>query len=247
MKLGVVLALSLSVASLAAQAIGSVPAGPVPAGPVLSDPVSSDPAPSDPVRPGQMFRVDFSNPGLTPSHWTLVLHPDGSAHFHSDPGHLSAAQLHTIEPGTIDRDVQLSPDFAARAFETVHRRKLFAEECDSHLKVAFQGWKKFTYTGPDGEGSCAFNYSKSKDIEALGESMVAVASTIVEGARLELLLQHDPLGLDKEMEYLLEGSADGRLQQICSIQAILTRLIDDPDVMERVRKRARLLLAEATK
>ena len=30
------------------------------------------------------FQVDFSNPGLSPSHWTLTLHPDGSGHFHSD-------------------------------------------------------------------------------------------------------------------------------------------------------------------
>jgi hypothetical protein len=194
-----------------------------------------------------MLRVDFSNPSLTPAQWTLVLYSDGSAHFHSEPGHLTAAQLHIIEPGAVDRDLQLTADFATRAFETVHRHKLLSEGCDSHLKVAFQGWKKFTYSGPDGEGFCEFNYSKSKDIEALGDSMVAVASTVVEGARLELLLQHDPLGLDKEMEYLQEGAADGRLQQICSIQAILTRLVDDPDVMERVRKRARLLLAGATK
>ena len=27
------------------------------------------------------FQVDFSNPGLSPPQWTLVLHPDGSGHF----------------------------------------------------------------------------------------------------------------------------------------------------------------------
>ncbi len=91
-----------------------------------------------------------------------------------------------------------------------------------------------SYSGPDGDGSCEFNYSKNKDIQSLGESLVAVASTIIEGARLELLLQHDPLGLDKEMGFLKEASADGRLQQMCAIQGILTKLKDDPAVMERV-------------
>jgi hypothetical protein len=196
---------------------------------------------------GSVLRVDFSNPALVPAKWTLEMHPDGTGHFHSEPGANAAAKVRGIEPGAVDRDIQLSPEFAARTFEEARHHRLFNEECESHLKVAFQGWKKLTYTGPEGTGSCEFNYSKSKDIQALGESFVAVASTVVEGARLELLLQHDPLGLDQEMEFLKEASDDGRLQQMCAIQPILTKLVEDPDVMERVRRRARQLLAETAK
>jgi hypothetical protein len=47
------------------------------------------------------------------------------------------------------------------------------------------------------------------------------------------------------MEYLVEASGDGRIQQICTIRAILQQLADDPAVMERVRKRARVLLARS--
>jgi hypothetical protein len=111
------------------------------------------------------------------------------------------------------------------------------------MKVAFQGWKELSYSGPEGQGSCKFNYSKNQEIQALGDSMVAVATTILEGARLEMLLQHDRLGLDKELEFLTEAARDGRVRQICAIRGILERLADDPGVMERVRKRARLLLA----
>jgi len=196
---------------------------------------------------GAVLRIDFSNPGLTPEKWTIELHPDGRAHFHSDPGPKTAAELHTIEPGPVDRDVQLSRDFAARAFATVRHHRLLADGCESHMKVAFQGWKKISYSGPDGTGECEFNYSKSKDIQDLGDSFIAVASTVVEGARLELLLQHDPLGLDKEMEFLKEASDDGRLKEMCAIHPILAKLADDEDVMERVRKRARMLLDESGK
>jgi hypothetical protein len=199
------------------------------------------------AEPGSVLKVDFSNPGLTPSTWTLILHPDGSGHFRSDRGSVAASQLHVIEPATVDRDIQLTEEYADRAFQTVRRQKLLSEGCESHLKVAFQGWKKITYTGPDGEGTCKFNYSKNKDIQNLGDSFVAVASTIVEGARLELLLQHDPLGLDHEMEFLMEAVSDGRLQQIGAIRGILERLQDDPNVMERVRKRAKMLLSESSK
>src|SRR6201999_1931146 len=141
-----------------------------------------------------VLKIEFSNPGLTPSKWSMEVRPDGSAHFHSDPGEKTARELHVIEPGAVDRDVHLNPDFAQRAFDTVRKHNFLHGDCESHLKVAFQGLKKFSYAGPDGEGSCEFNYAKAKDIQAMGDAFVGVASTVVEGARLELLLQHDPLG-----------------------------------------------------
>jgi hypothetical protein len=192
-----------------------------------------------------VFHVDFSNPGLTPSQWTLEFRPDGSGHFHSVRGNAVAQDFKVLEPPNINRDIQLTTKFAEHAFAVAHRHKLFNSGCESHLKVAFQGTKKLTYTGPDGHGSCEFNYSRDVEIQSLGDSLVAVATTIIEGARLEALLQHDPLGLDQEIQNVQEAAGDGRAQQICSIRDILERLSEDPAVMERVRKRARALLARA--
>ena len=192
-----------------------------------------------------ILRIDFSNPGLTPSQWTLEFHPDGSGHFRSERGTAAPPDATLIEAPNIDRNVQVSVKFAERAFEIAHHHKLFHSACESHLKVAFQGTKKLSYAGPEGEGSCEFNYSKDVEIQGLGDSLVAVATTIIEGARLETLRQHDPLGLDKEIQTVQEAAGDGRAQQICSIRDILERLSQDPAVMERVRKRARALLAHA--
>jgi len=200
-----------------------------------------------------LFQVDFSNPGLSPSHWTLTIHPDGSGHFHTEPGGAVAggAQGSTQESGPVkdapdvDRDIQVSAEFADRVFHTARRHTLSKSPCESHIKVAFQGWKKLSLSGPDGEWSCEFNYSSDKEIQALGDSLVAVAETIIEGTRLESLLQHDRLGLDSETEYMMEAAGDGRLQQICAIRGILERLADDPAVLERVRKRVRVLLAKS--
>jgi hypothetical protein len=192
-----------------------------------------------------VVQVDFSNPDLSPSHWTLIVHPDGSGHFRSEQNAAPAARSQGIEAPNVDRDVQVSAEFAGRVFQMAQTHKYFQMECESHMKVAFQGWKKLNYHGPGGEGSCEFNFSRDKEIEALGESLVAVAETIVEGARLENLLLHDPLGLDHETEYLVEAAGDGRVQQICTIRGILERLAGDDAVMERVRKRARMLLARA--
>jgi len=198
------------------------------------------PAASDPV-----IQVDFSNPGLSPSQWTMTMRPDGSGHFRSQTGKAQGGASEIGTPG-VDRDIQLSPGFAKRVFDVARRHKWFNEDCESHLKVAFQGWKTMTYTGPQGHGACTFNFSKNKEIQDLGDSMTAVAQTILEGARLETLLQHDRLGLDAEMEYLSEAAADGRAQQICAIREILERLAGDDDVLERVRKRAKALLEYGT-
>ena len=194
---------------------------------------------------GPVLEMDYQNPGLTPAHWVLTLSPDGKGHFRSERGNAPASTSQGFEAANVDRDIQVSADFAGRAFQTAHQHMLFNSDCESHSKVAFQGWKKLSYAGPQGSGSCTFNYSKDKDIQAMGDSLVAVADTILEGARLETLLQHDRLGLDKETEYLVDAAQNGRAQQLGAISDILTRLAADDTVMERVRKRARLLLAEA--
>jgi hypothetical protein len=145
----------------------------------------------------------------------------------------------------VDRDIQVSAAFAGHVFDVVRQHHWFGVPCNAHTheKVAFQGWKRFSYSGPEGKGTCEFNYSKDQKIDALGESLGAVASTIVEGARLESLLVHDRLGLDEEMEYLVEAAREGRVQQIETIRGILERLAQDDKVMDRVRQRARELLA----
>jgi len=190
-------------------------------------------------------QIEYSNPSLYPARWTLLLHQDGSGHFHADGGTPPTGHPQTMVPGKLDRDIRLSSEFTSRIFKTVHEDKILHNKCESHLKVAFQGTKKISYSGPDAEGGCEFNYSTNKQIQDLGESVVAVGQTLIEGARLEILYQHDPLGLDKAIQYVVEASGDGRMQQICAIRTILERLEDDPHVLDRVRKQARLLLARS--
>ena len=193
----------------------------------------------------RVVQIEYSNPSLYPAQWTLLLNPDGSGHFHADGGTPPTGNPGTMFPSKLDRDIRLSAEFTSHIFKTVHEDKILRNKCESHLKVAFQGTKKISYRGPDGEGGCEFIYSAYKQLQDLGESVVAVGQTLIEGARLEVLYQHDPLGLDKAIQYVVEASGDGRMQQICAIRTILERLEDDPHVLERVRKQARLLLARS--
>ncbi len=134
---------------------------------------------TDPV-----IQVDFSNPGLSPSQWIMTLHPDGTGHFRSQMGKTPSGQQVQIDTPDIDRDIRVNAGFAAQVFDQARRQKWFNEPCDSRLKVAFQGWKTFTYTGPQGQGSCTFNYSKDKDMEELGNSRTLIHGYSHQAAKL---------------------------------------------------------------
>jgi hypothetical protein len=192
-----------------------------------------------------VFTVDFTNDRISPSHWVLTLHRDGTGHFHADREESSAPKKSTMDVEGVDRDIQLSKDYTEQIFSVARDHNWFKQKCESGAKVAFQGWKKLSYEGPEGQGSCTFNYSQDKKIQALGESLLGVAETLREGARLELLLQHDRLGLDQEMQYIADSAKDGRLREISAIKGILQRLADDEELLDRVRKRAKTLLAQS--
>ena len=191
---------------------------------------------------GATVTAEFTNPALNPTEWDLTIRPDGSAHFHSQAGEIASGDSPQIELPGIDREIRLSSDFAQSIFRTAGRHNWFNQECESRMKVAFQGWKKLSYSGPEGSGACKFNYSKDKEIQELGDDLLAVAETILEGQKLEMLLVHDRLGLDREIAYLSQAVKEGQAQQVCAIQPVLEKLAGDDQVLERVRKQARVLL-----
>jgi hypothetical protein len=188
--------------------------------------------------------TEFKNEALIPAHWVLTLYQDGSGHFRSERGESKPGESNSLDAPDVDRGFHVSREFADQVFQAASEHKRFNEECEGHMKVAFQGWKTLRYSGPDGSGSCTFNYSKNKEIQWLSDSITGVAETLIEGARLESLLQHDRLGLDREMEYLCDAVKDGRMREVGAIHEILVRLEDDPAVLDRVRKRARTLLSQ---
>jgi hypothetical protein len=198
------------------------------------------------VAPGSQqpaeIQIDFTNEQLVPSHWTLKFTADGSGQFDAEGGRPAKDDANLIWAGDVHRPVQLSPAFAEQVFATARMRRYFAFPCESHMKVAFQGLKRLSYSGPDGNGVCEYNYSKDKEIQALGNSLMGVENTIMSGARLEKLLQHDRLGLDQELENLASAAHDGNAVELGAIRETLTRIASDEQVMERARRKARLLL-----
>jgi hypothetical protein len=195
--------------------------------------------------PAAVVQMDFDHPGLTPSHWTLTIHADGSGHFRAGGAAAQGEKPRTITVTEVDREVSWEPGFAAGVLARAQRHRFFQQRCESRNQVAFTGTKTLRYDGPGGQGACTFNYSDDKEIQDLSEELRAAAEIVLYGARLEMLLQHDRLGLDAELESLEASVKEDKHPQLCAIREILQRLASDTALMERVRKRARGLLALA--
>jgi hypothetical protein len=194
---------------------------------------------------GAQVVFTYDNPKLQPAKYSFVIFENGSGHFQSQPGGsppLDTASYHPL-PQSQDRTVQISKPVLDKIFSTARGQKYFAIACeDAKLKVAFQGTKQLSYQGPDGKGSCIYNWSKIASIQKVTAIFESIAFTLEEGRRLDLEHKHDRLALDPELTALFQASEDGRAMEMGNIQPVLQEIINDESVLDRVRSRARKLL-----
>jgi hypothetical protein len=192
------------------------------------------------------IRFIYENPKLEPAKYVVTVGEDGSGHFRSesgvpvsnDPGNMPAAPQ--------DRPIHISKALREGMFATARKNKLFAIACDDGGKnIAFQGTKTLQYEGPEGQGSCTFNWSKNAQIDRLTDQFESIAATLEEGHKLERQYEHGRLSLDTELEILQQMEHDGRAIEMENIAPILEKLAGDEAVLQRVQRRARALLALA--
>lgn len=187
----------------------------------------------------------FENAGLQLSRYTVTVHPDGSGHFHSDGGGAPPENSSDLPSEGLDRPIQLSPAATQRIFAAAHAKKLFAMNCEAGGKVAFTGKKELSYSGPDGQGSCQYNYSHDPQIQWLTGEMQGIAATLEAGRRLQLQHEHGRLNLDAELADLETMVHNGQAVELGNIAPILTDIVQDEAVLERAQRRARQLLQVA--
>jgi hypothetical protein len=122
----------------------------------------------------------------------------------------------------------------------------FDMACDSKAKnLANTGKKTLTYAGPDGRGSCVYNYSDNKNVTALTDMFLAIAFTMDEGRRLEFLHRYDRLGLDAEISSLAHEEKEGRAMELGTIAPTLSAIEGDTALIQRVRLQAGKLLEQS--
>jgi hypothetical protein len=198
-----------------------------------------------PVPPAPMqahISFDFARIGLPVPKYRLDVRQDGSATYEGEAAEQTTSPLLTPQPFT--RTLTLSSSTTAHLFALSLHLKHFAVPCASKAKnMADTGTKTLTYTGSDATGSCTYNFSENKDVEQLTQIFQGIAETMDEGRELDRLHRFDRLGLDAATSLLSQEISAGRALEVQTIAASLDSIASDADVMERVRLRAKTLLA----
>ena len=195
--------------------------------------------------PTAQIRFTYENPKLEPHKYVLVVGEDGSGTFHSEGG-AGSADGQSMSSESMDRSIHVSKTVRESMFATARKNKFFAKVCDDGGKnIAFQGTKTLEYQGPDGQGTCIYNWSKNSQIGKLTDQFEAIAATLDEGSKLQRQYEHGRLSLDSEMEILDQMVHEGRAIEIENIAPLLQTLTGDEAVLQRVQRRARTLLEAA--
>jgi len=119
-------------------------------------------------------------------------------------------------------------------------------KCETHLKgIASTGKKLLTYYRDGHSLGCTFDYADDATLNGVADAFESIASTLQFGERLQHDLRYDRLGLDAEIDALLEENSAGRAIEMQSIATTLQAIIDDDRVLERVRRKAAHLLESA--
>ncbi len=203
--------------------------------------------------PAGQARVSFTmdRAGVEVPHLAISVSADGSGTYEAiaAPATLSSrygAEAASAAPESIQREVHLSGGGTAKVFAAARAAGLFRVACNSKAKnIADTGRKTLAYEGPEGSGSCVYNFSENKAVTGLTEYFQGVAYTIDEGRRLEFRHRYDRLGLDQEMATLLAQADAGHAPELGTIAPVLESLVADEELLERVRLRARKLLERA--
>jgi hypothetical protein len=194
----------------------------------------------------------FERPGLSVPKFTLIVREDGTGSYKAEEAPVSggsngpSALASTSRGQSIDRTLRITPATTEMIFRTARSVHNFDYACESKAKnVADTGKKTLSYSGPEGQGSCTYNYSEQKSIAQLTETLQAIAFTLDEGRKITFLHRYDRLGLYQEMDVLMHEVQEKRALEIGNISPELNSVITDEALIQRVRERAQKLLTQA--
>ena len=194
------------------------------------------------LQPQSRIGFSFEREGLQVPRYSLDFDDSGKGTYRAEVAPIPDSP--TSGKDSIERPVQLSAANTALLFQTARELNFFRNKCNfKGHNLANQGNKKLTYIGPEGTGECAYNYSSNERIQKVTDMLMAVAFTLDEGRKLQLLHTYDRLGLDAEMEILAGEVKEGRASELANIGDVLRSIMNDRELIERVRTRAYKLLA----
>lgn len=191
-------------------------------------------------------RISFTveQPQAEPAAYSLEVYEDGSGSYRAS---YTASENGNSAPEPVERAIRIHEPLLSEMFRQARAHHLFVVDCEaSHARVAFTGKKTLAYSGPDGAGSCTFNYSRQHWVNELARQLIAVCYTMQIGIRLKREQRYDRLSLDSELAAFEEAVRNGQALEVENIRPELQSIVSDGGVMNRARGRAYRLMSEAT-
>jgi hypothetical protein len=200
------------------------------------------------VTPSPTVTFQFDRNGLPVPRFTITLHENGSGTYEAEEVERRSADsaVQQVSMKRVDRGLNVSAETAAKIFETARSLNRFNLFCGTKAKnIADTGKKILSYSGADGAGSCTYNYSDEKSVMTLTDMFYGIAYTMDVGRRLDFERRFDRLGLDAEMLALEKSVQDKNALELGNIAPTLRKIVDDGELMQRVRLRAAKLLEQS--
>ena len=180
-------------------------------------------------------RFSFENPDLKPPAYEISVDATGDAEY--------VAREEGVEGDGPRRRFQLSKATKDRIFTLTESLRQFRGDYEFRKhRVAFSGYKTFTYTEGAEQYSTRFNWSENKDITELTALFQGIAATLQAQSELERLRKFDKLGLDAQLRKMEQQAKSGWLKEIQLISRVLSEIRADSKVMDMTRARADRLL-----
>jgi len=179
----------------------------------------------------------FMRGGVQPGRYTIELDPEGKGfYWEGQPDY----DLQEVPPGTAHT---ISVSRAALTTISEALGTVSSGNCETRRKnVAQSGRKTIVFLGRETSPQCEFNYSDDERVNAAAVVFESVSETIQFGERLKREHRFDKLGLDAELDSLIEESKGGRAMELQNIAPLLQSLVADDTLMDRVRSKAQRLL-----
>jgi hypothetical protein len=210
-----------------------------------SDVPKLEPGTTNIAVPSVSFELEW--PGTDPPHYSISIDSTGRAAYTSSP------------PSTESTGAPYELKWTAtdatrtRVFELARKAHFFQGKVDSGDKrIAYTGTKTLTYiegpqdgTMPPTSGAyhqASYNWSSNPTVQELTKLFEEISTTIELGRKLQHDARFDRLSLDEDLRRMDELQQEKGLAEVGAIKPVLQQIVQDPQVMDIARERAKRLL-----
>jgi hypothetical protein len=180
------------------------------------------------------FEYEHSQPQM----YTLSIGADGNARYEV-PGSLQ-------DPEEKVTNFRVSDATRDKVFALAQKLRNFDGDFEyKKHRVAFSGWRTFTYKNGAVRHSAKYNWSETPAANEIASLFEGIAATLEAESQLRYLRKHDKLGLNAFLGTLEKRAKSGWVKELPLLSKVLAELSTDPEVMNIARQRAQRLAQSA--